>query len=83
MPAMFVSHHRRQVQQPGSARASTFRNGRMDWVSATYNRLEVLAIAADRMLGTLVERGERWLAGPARGRRAALGKRAGKGQRVA
>lgn len=52
----------------------------MDWVSATYSRIEVLAVAADRALNTLVERGERWLVG--RGPRAALGRRAGKGQRA-
>jgi hypothetical protein len=81
MPAMFAAHHRRQLQQPGSARASAFRNGRMDWVSATYNRLEILAMTADRVLCKLVERGERWLVGrePVK-TRAAAGKQAGKSQ---
>jgi hypothetical protein len=35
----------------------------MDWVSATYNKLEGLAIAADRFLGAVVERCEDWMAG--------------------
>ena len=42
----------------------------MDWVSATYNRFETLAVAADRTLGMLVERCEDWLA--ARGAKRAL-----------
>ena len=53
----------------------------MDWVSATYNRLEILAMTADRVLCALVERGERWLVGhgPVK-TRAAAGKQAGKSQ---
>jgi len=42
----------------------------MDWVSATYNRFETLAMGADRMLGALVERCEDWLAGRGAKRRA-------------
>ena len=53
----------------------------MDWVSATYNRLEIFAMAADRVLGTVVERCESWLAGhtpakrqPDKGKQAEAGK---------
>lgn len=56
----------------------------MDWVSATYNRFESLAMAADRALGIMVERCEDWLAGrsvkavqPADGPEAGAGKTAG------
>ena len=35
----------------------------MNWVSATYNRLEIAAMAADRLLNAAVERCERWLDG--------------------
>ena len=35
----------------------------MDWVSATYNRLEILAMDADRVLSSLVERLEDRMAG--------------------
>ena len=35
----------------------------MDWISSTYNKLEGLAIAADRFLGIVVERCEGWMAG--------------------
>jgi hypothetical protein len=35
----------------------------MDLVSATYNKLEVLAVTADRVLSAAVERCESWLAG--------------------
>jgi hypothetical protein len=35
----------------------------MDWVSATYNKLEGLAVAADRFLGTVVGRCEEWVSG--------------------
>ena len=38
----------------------------MDWVSATYNRFDSLAMAADRGLGIMVETCEMWLAGHAR-----------------
>lgn len=41
----------------------------MDWVSATYNKLEVFAVAADRVLGSVVERCEEWLAGSGRAAR--------------
>jgi hypothetical protein len=45
----------------------------MDWVSATYNRLEGLAVAADRFLGTVVERCEDWMAGRRAGTSAEIG----------
>ena len=35
----------------------------MDWVSASYNRLESYAMAADRVLNAAVERWELWLGG--------------------
>lgn len=35
----------------------------MDWVNATYNKLEALAVAADRVLGAAVEHCEAWMAG--------------------
>jgi hypothetical protein len=66
MPAMLRRHHRRQPQSPDQARAFAFRNRLMDWVSATYNKLEVFAVAADRVLGSVVERCEEWLAGTGR-----------------
>lgn len=37
----------------------------MNWVGATYNRLESFAMAADRVLNALVERCEMRLAGRA------------------
>lgn len=45
----------------------------MDLVSATYNKLEVLAVAADRVLNAAVASCETWLAGrrPGRGREGA------------
>jgi hypothetical protein len=35
----------------------------MDWVNATYNKLEALAVAADRVLGMAVEHCEAWMSG--------------------
>ena len=35
----------------------------MDWISTTYNKLEGLAVAADRLLGIVIERCEGWAAG--------------------
>jgi hypothetical protein len=35
----------------------------MDWVNATYNKLEALAVAADRVLGMAVEQCEAWMIG--------------------
>lgn len=53
----------------------------MDWVSASYNRLESFAMATDRVLNAAVERCEDWLGG--RGSRPAStsGKRSGSGAR--
>jgi hypothetical protein len=40
----------------------------MDLISATYNKLEVLAVAADRVLNAAVASCETWLAGRRSGR---------------
>jgi len=40
----------------------------MDLISATYNKLEVLAVAADRVLNAAVACCETWLAGRRPGR---------------
>ena len=47
----------------------------MDLISATYNKLEVLAVAADRILNTAVERCETWLVGRRLGPEGAAGRR--------
>jgi hypothetical protein len=47
----------------------------MDLISATYNKLEVLAVAADRILNTAVERCETWLGGRRTAPEGATGRR--------
>lgn len=40
----------------------------MDFISTTYNKLEVLAVAADRVLNATVDYCETWLSGRRPGR---------------
>lgn len=49
----------------------------MDWVIASYNRLESFAMATDRVLNAAVERCELWLGGRGTGKSSAAGKRSG------
>jgi uncharacterized Fe-S cluster-containing radical SAM superfamily enzyme len=60
---MLRRHHRRQLPRPALPRAFIFGNRVMDLVSAAYNKLEGLAVAADRVLNAAVACCETWLAG--------------------
>jgi hypothetical protein len=53
----------------------------MDWVNASYNRVESFAMAADRVLNAAVERCELWLGGRGSKIPSAMGKRPGSNAR--